>query len=175
MTTSIHVTLGEVAAALVLVALAVAVSLWQRSGVESDIGVAVARSFVQLTAIGYVVKVVFEADALALVVALISAMAVLGAFTARARARRVPHAFWPLLAALAVAGAGTLGLVVALGVFPVRPRYLVPVGGMVIGMIRTFWDGYFDSAWTDVMIFTILILVLIFRPTGLLGMRVPEK
>jgi branched-chain amino acid transport system permease protein len=46
---------------------------------------------------------------------------------------------------------------------------------MVIGMIRTFWDGYFDSAWTDIMIFTILILVLIFRPTGLLGMRVPEK
>jgi branched-chain amino acid transport system permease protein len=53
--------------------------------------------------------------------------------------------------------------------------YGAAIGGMVIGMIRTFWDGYFDSAWTDVMIFTILILVLIFRPTGLLGMRVPEK
>lgn len=53
--------------------------------------------------------------------------------------------------------------------------YGAAIGGMVIGIIRTFWDGYFDSAWTDVMIFTILILVLIFRPTGLLGMRVPEK
>ena len=53
--------------------------------------------------------------------------------------------------------------------------YGAAIGGMVIGMIRTFWDGYFDSAWTDVIIFTILILVLIFRPTGLLGMRVPEK
>jgi branched-chain amino acid transport system permease protein len=53
--------------------------------------------------------------------------------------------------------------------------YGAAIGGMVIGMIKTFWDGYFDSAWTDVMIFTILILVLIFRPTGLLGMRVPEK
>ena len=53
--------------------------------------------------------------------------------------------------------------------------YGAAIGGMVIGMIRTFWDGYFDSAWTDIMIFTILILVLIFRPTGLLGMRVPEK
>jgi branched-chain amino acid transport system permease protein len=53
--------------------------------------------------------------------------------------------------------------------------YGAAIGGMVIGIIRTFWDGYFDSAWTDVIIFTILILVLIFRPTGLLGMRVPEK
>jgi branched-chain amino acid transport system permease protein len=36
-------------------------------------------------------------------------------------------------------------------------------------------DGYFDSAWTQVIIFAILILVLVFRPTGILGMRVPEK
>jgi branched-chain amino acid transport system permease protein len=46
---------------------------------------------------------------------------------------------------------------------------------MVLGLIRTFWDGYFDSAWSDVVIFAILILVLVFRPTGILGMRVPEK
>ena len=137
MSTSIHVTLGEVAAALALVALAVAVSLWRRTELEADIGVAVARSFVQLTAIGYVVKVIFEEDSLLLVIALISAMAILGAFTARARARTVPGAFWPLLGALVAAGALTLGLVVALGVFPAEPRYLVPVGGMVIGNSMT--------------------------------------
>ena len=134
---SIHLSLGEVAAALALVAVAVGVSLWQRSDVERDIGVAVARSFVQLTAIGYVVKVVFEADSIALVIALISVQALLGAWTARGRARSVPGAFWPLLVALAVAGAGTLGLVVAVGVFPATPRYLVPVGGMVIGNAMT--------------------------------------
>jgi putative ABC transport system permease protein len=136
-TAAIHLGLGEVAAALGLVAVAGAVSIWQHSGLEADIGVAVARSFVQLTAIGYVVKVVFDADSIALVVALISAMALLGAFTARGRAKGVPHAFWPLLIALVLAGAATLGLVVALGVFPATPRYLVPVGGMVIGNAMT--------------------------------------
>jgi branched-subunit amino acid ABC-type transport system permease component len=30
-------------------------------------------------------------------------------------------------------------------------------------------------AWTQVLVFAILIFVLVFRPTGLLGMRVPEK
>ena len=49
------------------------------------------------------------------------------------------------------------------------------IGGMFIGIIRSFWDGYFDSAWTDVVIFAILILTLVFRPTGIMGMRVPEK
>jgi putative ABC transport system permease protein len=135
--TSVHVTISEVGAALALVALAAAVSFWQRTGLEGDIGIAVARSFVQLTAIGYVVKVIFETNTLLLVFALIATQAVLGAFTARARAKRVPHAFWPLLVALASAGAATLGLVVALGVFPATPRYLVPVGGMVIGNAMT--------------------------------------
>ena len=49
------------------------------------------------------------------------------------------------------------------------------LGGLLIGLTRSFWDGYFESAWADVVIFAILILVLVFRPTGLLGMRVPEK
>jgi putative ABC transport system permease protein len=64
-------------------------------------------------------------------------MVVFGALTARHRARRVPHAFWPLLIALAIAGASTLGLVVALGIFKAQARYLVPVGGMVIGNAMT--------------------------------------
>jgi len=64
-------------------------------------------------------------------------MVVFGAFQARARARAVPGAFWPLLAALGVAGASTLGLVVALGIFEPQPRYLVPVGGMVVGNAMT--------------------------------------
>jgi len=49
------------------------------------------------------------------------------------------------------------------------------LGGLIIGIVGSFWDGYFDSTWTQVVIFAILILVLVFRPTGLLGMRVPEK
>ena len=49
------------------------------------------------------------------------------------------------------------------------------IGGLVIGMVRAFSDSYFDSSWTEIVIFGILIATLVFRPTGLLGMRVPEK
>jgi putative ABC transport system permease protein len=133
----IDVTLGEVAASLVLVALAIAVSAWRRTDLERDIGIAVVRSAIQLIAIGYVIQAIFDSDSLALVAALIAVMVVFGAFTARRRARRVPDAFWPLLVALGVAGAATLGLVIALGVFEPEPRYLVPVGGMVVGNSMT--------------------------------------
>jgi UDP-glucose/iron transport system permease protein len=134
---SIHVSLGQVAAALVLVAVAAAISRWRRADLERDIAVATVRSFVQLTAIGYVIKLIFEADTIWLVLALLSVMVVFGALTARSRAKKVPDAFWPLLIALAIAGGTTLGLVVALGIFDPTPRYLVPVGGMVIGNAMT--------------------------------------
>jgi putative ABC transport system permease protein len=137
MSESIHVSVGQVVATLALVALAAAVSFWRKTDLERDIVVATLRSFVQLTAIGYVIKLIFEADTLALVFALLAAMVVFGAITARGRAKKVPGAFWPLLIALAVAGASTLGLVVALGVFEATARYLVPVGGMVIGNAMT--------------------------------------
>jgi len=136
-TTSINVSLGEVAASVVLLALAAAISRWRAADLERDIAVALVRSFVQLTAIGYVIQAIFDADTLALVLALLVVMVVFGAFTARARARRVPGALLPLLVALSLAGATTLGLVVALGIFEPEPRYLVPVGGMVIGNAMT--------------------------------------
>jgi putative ABC transport system permease protein len=134
---AIHLSIGQVAESLALVALAAGVSFWQRADLERDIAIATARSFVQLTAIGYVIKAIFEQDNLAFVTALLAVMVVFAAITARHRARHVPHAFWPLLLALALAGATTLLLVIALGVFRPQARYLVPIGGMVIGNAMT--------------------------------------
>jgi putative ABC transport system permease protein len=137
MTVGIDVSLGEVLAALVLVAIAAGVSLWRKADLEEDIAIAVVRSFIQLTAIGYVIQLIFDEDRIVFVLALISLMVVFGAIQAHARARNVPHAFVPLLIALAVAGATTLGLVVGLGIIEPEPRFLVPVGGMVVGNAMT--------------------------------------
>jgi putative ABC transport system permease protein len=135
--TSAHISLGQVAGTLVLVAVAIAVSYLRHAEVEQDIAIAVVRSFVQLTAVGYVIKAIFDSDSLSLVVALLAFMVVFGAWTARGRAKAVPHAFVPLLLALGTAAAVTLGLVLALNVFEPKPRFMVPVGGMVIGNAMT--------------------------------------
>ncbi len=137
MSAPIDVSLGEVLASLVLVAIAIAASRWRHAGLEEDIAVAVARSFVQLTAIGFVIDVIFEQDSALLVVALLSVMVVFGAFTARRRAAGVPGALTPLLVALSVAAVATLGLVLGLGIIESEPRYVIPVGGMVIGNSMT--------------------------------------
>jgi len=134
---TVDITLGEVAASLALIAVAIAVSFWRRAELEQDIAVAVVRSFIQLTAVGYVIQAIFDSDSLWLVLALLAGMVAFGTWTARGRARAVPGATGPIVLALAVAAAVTLGLVIALGVFKAEPRYLVPVGGMVIGNSMT--------------------------------------
>jgi branched-chain amino acid transport system permease protein len=49
------------------------------------------------------------------------------------------------------------------------------LGGVLIGLIEAFWSGYFSAEYKDVAAFAILVLVLIFRPTGLLGRPEIEK
>jgi branched-chain amino acid transport system permease protein len=49
------------------------------------------------------------------------------------------------------------------------------LGGILIGLIEALWSAYFTSEYKDVAAFSILVLVLIFRPTGLLGRPEVEK
>lgn len=49
------------------------------------------------------------------------------------------------------------------------------LGGLLIGLIETFWSAYFTIEYKDVAAFSILVLVLIFRPNGLLGRPEIEK
>ena len=49
------------------------------------------------------------------------------------------------------------------------------LGGFVIGFLSAWSDQYVSARWTNAIVFSILILVLVFRPHGLLGERTAEK
>ncbi len=49
------------------------------------------------------------------------------------------------------------------------------VGGVLIGLIEAMGGQFIATAWTDVIIFSILVLVLVFMPTGLFGRVAPNK
>jgi branched-chain amino acid transport system permease protein len=49
------------------------------------------------------------------------------------------------------------------------------LGGLIIGLIETFWSAYFSIEYKDVAAFSILAIVLIFMPSGILGRAEVEK
>ncbi|MFZ4750967.1 MAG: branched-chain amino acid ABC transporter permease [Phycisphaerales bacterium] len=49
------------------------------------------------------------------------------------------------------------------------------IGGVLIGLIRAMSDQYIETRWTNVVVFGVLILILVFRPSGLLGLKQREK
>ena len=49
------------------------------------------------------------------------------------------------------------------------------LGGFVIGMVEAMSDTFLETRWTQAVVFAVLILILVFRPSGLLGQRVAEK
>ena len=49
------------------------------------------------------------------------------------------------------------------------------LGGLLIGLVRSFGDGYVGTSWSSALVFVILILVLVYRPSGILGAHLREK
>jgi branched-chain amino acid transport system permease protein len=49
------------------------------------------------------------------------------------------------------------------------------LGGFLIGLLASFSDGYLSTRWTNAWVFATLVLILLFRPTGLLGEQTGQK
>src|SRR5207302_3695337 len=49
------------------------------------------------------------------------------------------------------------------------------VGGVLIGLIESLGGHFFQARWADVIIFSILVLVLVFAPTGLFGLATASR
>ena len=49
------------------------------------------------------------------------------------------------------------------------------LGGLLVGLVESYAQGYLGGQWSDIAVFAILIFVLLVRPTGLLGARAIQK
>jgi putative ABC transport system permease protein len=124
------------AASLVLVAVAVALSFWRRLSLERSIVWASARALVQLLLVGVALDFVLERN-MAWSWAWVVAMVLFAADTVRRRATEVPGLFTLSLVAFAAAGVVTLFVLFGLGVFPLEPKTLIPLAGMMVGNSMT--------------------------------------
>jgi len=118
----------------VMVAVAVAISVARRLGLERSILWACLRAVVQLLLVGAALHLVIDPDRpLVWSWMWVVAMIVFAAVTTARRAREVPDALVLALVAYAAATGAALAVVLGLGVFPTNGRTVVPLAGMVVG------------------------------------------
>jgi branched-chain amino acid transport system permease protein len=49
------------------------------------------------------------------------------------------------------------------------------LGGLLIGILASLSDIYIETRWTNAVVFAVLVIILVFRPSGLLGEEVGQK
>lgn len=126
------------AASLVLVALALALSLWQRLGLERALVWAAARALVQLLLVGLALGFIIDPKSPLVYSWLwVAAMVTFAAGVAHRRAPEVPGLLPLALTAFAATATLTLGALFGLGVFPLESRTLVPLAGLMVGNSMT--------------------------------------
>jgi putative ABC transport system permease protein len=122
------------AASGILVAVAVAISLWRRLGLERSLLWAALRALVQLLLVGWALQLVVDPDdPIVWSLVWIVAMVAFAAWTTSQRAPGVPKVMVLSLAAYVAAALVTLGVLFGFGIYELEGRTLVPLAGMVIG------------------------------------------
>jgi putative ABC transport system permease protein len=121
-----------------LVLVAIVLSMWQHLGLGNQILWASIRALVQLLAVGVLLTILLRpGQSLWWSVVWVLAMLPFAANVVARRAPEVPRVQWLALGAFSVTSLVILGLLFGLGVFPLEPRTLVPLAGMMIGNSMT--------------------------------------
>lgn len=130
--------ISGLATSLALVAVAAAISLWQRLGLERQVLWAAARALVQLLLVGAALTLLLEPGrSLVWSWLWIAGMVAYAGDVARRRAPEVPRIVPLTIVAFATAAVVTLGVVFGLRVLPLEARTLVPIAGMMVGNSMT--------------------------------------
>jgi len=136
--TSTAVGWAGLAASLVLVVVALALSGWQRLRLGRSILWAAARAGVQLLLVGLALRLILDPDASVWWAWLwVGLMVVFAGRVIRNRAREVPGAALLGTVAMLAVIVVSLAVVFGLGIFPVQGRTIVPLAGMMIGNSMT--------------------------------------
>ncbi|KAK7378594.1 hypothetical protein VNO80_04039 [Phaseolus coccineus] len=124
-------------AATAVVFLAVALSFYQKLGLEMEMVVAIVRAFIQLSIIGFVLQFIFNQDNAGWILLAYLFMVSVAGYTAGERAKHVPRGKYVAGVSILTGTAVTMCVLVLLSVFPFTPRYIIPVAGMMVGNSMT--------------------------------------
>ena len=123
----------EVFLSFVLVLLSIFINRVWKLDAAKDMAIGSVRSFVQLVAVGYAINYIFDLKSIWLILLALVIMMLVGAQAASSRVKRLKGSFKLIFVAIFTGSSITIGLMLAFNIISPEARYLIPLGGMIIG------------------------------------------
>lgn len=118
---------------LVFVLIPLVLSKTLKLGLERDTIIATVRSIVQLLAVGYVLKFVFNSNSIIYMLLMILLMIFTATLNARKKGKAITGITWKIAVTLIVVEVVTQGILLGFQIIPATAQYIIPISGMLIG------------------------------------------
>lgn len=118
---------------LIFVLIPLVLSKTLKLDLEKDTIIATLRSIIQLLAVGYVLKFVFDAQSFIYMGIMISLMILTATLNARKKGKAIKGITWKIAITLIIIEAVTQGILLGFKIVPVTAQYIIPISGMLIG------------------------------------------
>ncbi|MEK9199773.1 ABC transporter permease [Ureibacillus sp. 179-F W5.1 NHS] len=118
---------------LIFVLIPLLLSKTLKLDLEKDTIIATVRSIVQLLAVGYVLKFVFDSEHIIYILLMITLMIGTATLNARKKGKAIKGITWKIALTLIVIEAVTQGILLGFHIVPATAQYIIPISGMLIG------------------------------------------
>lgn len=125
--------LVRLAVASLLVVFIIILTKYWKLAIESELAIATIRAFLQLMVLALILDVIFDLKDVIWVVIILAGMMLVASYTSARRSLDIAGSFRTCTLSIMISSTAIIGSMVALGVIPTEPEYLIPMGGMVIG------------------------------------------
>lgn len=118
---------------LIFVCIPLLLSKTLKLGLEKDTLIATLRSIVQLLAVGYILKFVFDANSYMYIFLMVALMILVATFNARKKGEGIKGITWKIALTLVIIEIITQGVLLGFNIVPATAQYIIPISGMLIG------------------------------------------
>ncbi|MFJ6210949.1 ABC transporter permease [Lysinibacillus sp. NPDC092081] len=118
---------------LIFVLIPLLLSKTLKLGLEKDTLIATIRSIIQLLAVGYILKFVFDAQSYIYIVLMVALMIIVATLNARKKGKGIKGITWKIALTLIVVEFVTQGVLLGFDIVPATAQYIIPISGMMIG------------------------------------------
>ncbi|MEQ6357607.1 iron export ABC transporter permease subunit FetB [Lysinibacillus sp. M3] len=118
---------------LIFVLIPLLLSKTLKLGLEKDTLIATIRSIIQLLAVGYILKFVFDAQSYIYIFLMIALMILVATLNARKKGKGIKGITWKIALTLLTVECVTQGVLLGFDIVPSTAQYIIPISGMMIG------------------------------------------